>query len=260
MNNRGELELAINKRLLERAVFILIILALGIFLFYQRADVPDQSEEVSLLTKQVNDKNAQLEQLAQQLHVAQEKAAEPAPVVNKTNSTPAVITPVVPAQPALSGKLTYDWEVIGEVQTPDQYNAATLTPLRAELAELEDELEDADSDDRPAIKDEIDEVEDDISALLDGEPKFKLQAVTITIDNGFDTSEVVDYELCWPQIDCLHVKSAGALNVPAAQTYTQSVPITIPSLITIDKSKQVLRLTLKQDNKEVFKEDYTITP
>jgi hypothetical protein len=253
MNRRGEVEIALNKRWIERGIFTLIIVVLAVLVLKGQNTQTSDDTSVLQLTEQLDEKTAQILHLEKQLA---EKESAPAPTPASTAPVPVAPAPVVSN---LSGKAVIDWEVDGAVLTPADYNSVELAELQAEIDALEEDYETASSQKRSEINDKIDDLEREIRALETGESKYKLRNVTLTVENGRQTAVELEYILCWPQIDCLHVRSRDMFTVKSGETVTKVLPLTIPTTVLIDKTKQQLRLTIKEDGEEIFEDDYVIT-
>lgn len=264
MDNQGELEIRVNKHWIERAFFLIIIIGLVVFFVLKgSADTSDLQTSVTNLTTQVSDKTSQILQL-------ETKVAELQKNLTKINTTVAkpeikITTPVVnttkaaPVAPVLSGKLVFTWDADTDTLTQAEYNADAIKPLAEEYNVLSEQYNHSDSTtEKTAIREEMNVIKADIAALKVGDPRLKLNNVTVTIDNGIDKQTSLDYELCWLSIECTNVKSTGSFNVDPAKKQTYTIDLKIPTMITIDKTHQ-LQLIIWDGDNQLFKDRKTFS-
>ena len=259
MNKRGELEIALNKRVIERAVWALIVVVLLLVILLRPSNSPDegQLEEVSRLETELNASSALLTSLQSQLAESRKEVAD-LKAKQQAAATQNTTKPTVPTTPAptLSGKVDYNWTVDAAVQSPLEYNANAIAKLEAQVDTLEAEYDENDTTAgrKNLIEDEIDTLQDEIRDLKAGESKLKLKSVKIRIENGLSQDAAFDYLVCWAAFDCTIIKSTGTMSVSSGKTVEEDVKLDIPTILQLDKA-QVLRITITRDGKEVYKDD-----
>jgi hypothetical protein len=251
MNKKGEMEISINKRLVERAVFLFIIIALAVLLFIEKqepsTETPDLTANLTALTQLNQQQQEQIQELQAELEDKNEEAKQPAPVV------------VTNPEPTLSNKVVFDWNVKGQKQTPIQYNAGKIAALQEDLDELQEKYDDTESESlQDDLEDRMDLIRAEIRDLSVGDSKYKLEEVSITVDNGRPLDFSYEYSLCWSTLNCNNLKSEGIINVASGEVYTEIIDLKIPTTVSLDKLQQTLRLTISQDGKEVFQDDFTV--
>lgn len=256
MNNRGEMEIAINKRMIERAFFLLIIIGLVTLYFLKGSAgrTEDLSANVTLLNQQLSTKDNQILLLLKNLTETQQQLATEKPaaiIVNTTLNTTPVKT--------LSGKITFGWLVNHSVLTPLDYNNDTIAAKQTDLTKFEAQYHDSnDSAERSDLREKIAVLKDDLETLKNDDNRLKLNKVTITVQNGKDSNAAIDYTVCWVAFDCTKVASTGFINVDAGEDKNETILLEIPTIMSL-KTTQALQISLKQDGKEVFKESKTLS-
>jgi hypothetical protein len=244
----SETEIRINKRWVERSVFIVIITVLiALYITKDGAD-PQLESQVTKMQDRLAEQATKIDNLEEEKSLLEAQLEEPA-------APPPVVAPVAPPKPVLSGKLVFSWNADAKILTPAEYNSDEIAEKEAELEELQDRYDDTDDSGlRGELRDKIGVVEDEIDDLKAGDSKLQLNAVTLTVDNGKETSTVVEYEICWLSIECTNVKSEGILNIASASVETFNLSITMPTLVSLDKQQQSIQLRVLQDDREIFRE------
>ena len=109
----SEVHIRINKRFLERAVFVLIIIALAVALFLQPAGEVT-SEELASVQEQVDALSAQNQNLTEQLETTQQELVAAREEL-ETQEEEEVVEEETSQEPELSGQLSfsYDWSTTG---------------------------------------------------------------------------------------------------------------------------------------------------
>lgn len=249
----SELEVRINKRWVERGVFLLIIAVLVFLYLTKGGESSSESSKINELQQQITEKNNQIATLEQEktaLKTEMENSSEVVPVVPKA---PAL------AKPALSGVLSFDWDIDTIILTPAMDHAEEIAEKQLKVDELQDKYDGAsDSSVRADLRDQIQVLENEIDDLKVGDDKLFLNAVTLTADNGKETAAVVEYAFCWLSIECSKIKSTGPLTIAGGKKETFNLSITIPSTLSLDK-QQIFQMQVKQDGKEIFREQETFS-
>lgn len=257
MEKRGELEIAINKRTIERAVFLLLVVVLGVLLIIRWDSPADPQAQAAVLEMQVslNQSTSRVQELLDQLAQANNKIETLEEKATLTPATPAPVTSTPAA--ACSGELSFDWEADGEIQTPPIYNKVKIDALQTEIDELKDEEKNASTSRIAQIKIEIEEKEDEIRDLEQGDSKLRLRGVSLTVTNDQDEEVEAEYLLCWTSFDCSKVKTEGTITVSACDSVQQDLELKIPTFLEIEHKSQVLQLVVTVDEEKVFEDSYT---
>ncbi len=282
MNNRAELEIAINKRWLERGLFLLVIAVLAVLL-YQRWDAPQAltaqatlEEELSLLQAQnqnqvkQNELDMQTTIVAPNAEVENEGSstrdptsnpiANPVPQTAILDSTQANNTTAVKSEKKLSGAFEVDWVVLGTPLAPTDYNKDELAKLATQKSELEKEIAHAEDDKKSDLREDLRDVEAEIRKLSVGENKYRLNAVSIKFENGLAQAKAVEYTVCWSFLDCYTVKNSGKLTVESGESLTIPLDLRIPTLVTLDKDYYSLKLRVTEGATQIAVRDFRLQP
>lgn len=129
MDRRGEVEIVINVRWIERAFFLLIIVALIGFTVWQQTNQASEADVESLtrlaeLENTVIQKDDELSALRTQVALLEARIAD-----NEAEEETPVAAPVAPATPAptLPSILNAAWEFDGAQISANQYRLASAT-------------------------------------------------------------------------------------------------------------------------------------
>jgi len=264
MDERGEVEIRINTRMVERAVFAIIIIVLAVLYFTKgAADTSSLKASVATLTQQLAEKTSQTEQLQTQLSNLQNATNNtkpqiivtatppPAPIQNTTNTTPVA--------PTCSGKVEFNWTSQGEFLTVLQYNADQIASLQGNLTDLQIQYNATNNTNiQSNLQTEISDLTNQLRTAKIGDPKYNVDNVTLTASNGEDSPATFSYIMCWLSLDCGVVHTQGNINLQACSSKTFNVDFTnLPHKISVPMgNQQTLRLTVSDANDNViFKDD-----
>lgn len=240
------------ERAVERAALLIAVGFLLIVSIRSQQEHASASGENAVLAAQMERQTAQLERLQEEYFRTRYDLAklQQGLAVNASANTSDATTPA--EEPLILG-----WAVEGEALLAEEYNAAIIQEHEAVIAELELRYEAAEEG-KEGLREEIRDLERQVRELREGEPKYALHGVQVSIENPRSAAAEVIYTLCWVQLDCRTVYAKGALTAPPGTNSSHMLPLDIPKMMTIDKQRLVLRFTVTDDATVLFSDDYVI--
>lgn len=244
-----------HRHTIERVVVVVLIVALAIVSFRSQHDQNVVSGEVTLLSGALDERTAELDALHTQVVDLQRNIERLQHELEYANDT---VVYVQPPEPFVDdGAVRASWQVFGETLLPADLNADEIAVLEDEIEELEERADD-NPDELATLRDEIRLLERERNALLEGEAKFSLTEVNVTIENERHEPVELSYVLCWPHIDCVVVRATGTIIAPAQQNSTHALQLDLPKMISLEKNRHVLRLVVSYNDERLIDGDYTI--